>query len=171
MRLNSPVYSPATRKEDIVKTLFRSVTTILLTLALAGSAYAEQPVPFKGKGAGQDVSVTFQADGIHILALVQGEATHVGRFTEELDYVLAYDFVHFSGVATITAANGDKLFIDFSGSIPGFILGVFPTPYSATFDVSGGTGKFGNASGSGSFGGLDYGGGLFDVTWMGAIEY
>jgi len=136
---------------------------------IAATSLGAPSTPFKGRGNGHDLSVIPQADGIHISAVVEGEATHLGHFTEQLDYVLAYDFVHFAGLGTFTAANGDKVFVTFAGSIPGFISGVFPMDYSSVFTVTGGTGRFRDATGGGQISGIDFGGGLFNAEWQGTL--
>ena len=144
---------------------------IVTPLAISAPAALGAPaVPFKGQGNGHDLAVVPQADGIHISAVVAGNATHLGHFSEKLDYVLAYDFVHFSGTATFTAANGDEIFATFYGSIPGFSSGIFPTPYSSTFTITGGTGRFQNASGGGVITGQDFGNGLFNAAWIGTLN-
>jgi hypothetical protein len=91
----------------------------------------------------------------------------VGAFTERLDYVLAYDLVNFAGGATITAADGAKLFIEFTGAIPGFEQQVFPLPYSATYTITGGTGRLAGSSGGGTISGTDFGAGAFAFTFDG----
>jgi hypothetical protein len=128
---------------------------------------AATTVPFKGNATGQDVSVTFEATGIHIVAEVTGNATGIGRFTEVLDYMLAYDFEHFAGGGTITAADGAQLFLSFSGSIPGFAAQVFPLPYTSVYTITGGTGRFSGSTGEGSITGTDFGGGLFEFSFTG----
>ncbi len=126
-------------------------------------------VPFRGRGDGQDVSITFEAAGIRIIADATGNATHVGRFTERLDYVLSYDLVHFAGVGTITAADGASLRIEFTGAIPGFSEQVFPLPYTSSYSIVGGTGRLAGSTGSGSLRGIDYGGGAFSFDFDGVL--
>ena len=124
-------------------------------------------VPFRGRGAGQDSSITLEATGIRIVAFASGTATGVGRFTERLDYVLSYDLVNFAGTATITAANGSQLFLEFTGAIPGFDLQVFPLPYTAAYSITGGTGRLAGSTGAGTLRGIDYGGGAFAFFFTG----
>jgi hypothetical protein len=144
---------------------------VIVSLAFTSAAsLASHAVPFQGNGDGHDLAVVPQADGIHILAEVEAQATHLGRFTERLDYVLSYDLVHFSGTGVFTSANGDELHVTFSGTIPGFSSGSFPTPYSSNFGVTGGTGRFQDASGGGVINGQDFGNGLFSATWTGLLE-
>src|SRR5262245_48358778 len=142
-----------------------------LTLLCCAGLAAAQPAPFRGAASGQDQSVTLEPGGIRILALATGQATHLGRFTERLDYVLSYDLVNFAGVATITAANGDQLHLAFQGMIPGFADQVFPLPFTARFAVVGGTGRFADATGCGDILGTDFGQGRFALTFEGRISY
>ena len=143
------------------------VGTALVLLGLSAGPAAAQTVPFHGRGIGQDVSVTFEATGIHIVAEARGTGTGLGRFIETLDYILSYDLINFSGTATIAAADGSELFLEFDGQIPGFSDQVFPLPYSGTFELTGGTGRFRGAGGSGVLDGIDYGGGLFQLEFSG----
>jgi hypothetical protein len=136
-------------------------------VGLFAAPSAAQVVPFKGQAIGQDVSVTFEATGIHIIAQASGTGTGVGRFSETLDYILSYDLINFAGSATITAADGSEIFLDFEGQIPGFADQVFPLPYSGTFVLTGGTGRFRGVGGSGDLDGTDYGGGLFRLGFSG----
>jgi hypothetical protein len=142
----------------------------LLLLSSAAPA-AAQSVPFQGGGTGQDQSVTLEPSGIHILSVCNGEASHLGRFTESIDYFLSYDLVHFAGIATFTAANGDEVFLTFEGTIPGYADQVFPLPFTATFDIVGGTGRFADAEGGGDLVGIDYGKGTFAFRFEGDLDY
>ncbi|MCC7003693.1 MAG: hypothetical protein IT357_16160 [Gemmatimonadaceae bacterium] len=142
-----------------------------IAAAVESSALARGAVgvPFRGRGEGQDVSIAFEAAGIRIIADATGNATHVGRFTERLDYVLSYDLVHFAGAATITAADGATLRIEFTGEIPGFAEQVFPLPYTSTYSIVGGTGRLSGSTGSGSLRGIDFGGGAFSFAFDGLL--
>jgi hypothetical protein len=136
-------------------------------LGLWAEPAAAQAVPFHGRAIGQDVSVTFEATGIHIVAEARGTGAGLGQFIETLDYILSYDLINFAGTATIEAADGSELFLEFDGQIPGFSDQVFPLPYSGTFALTGGTRRFRAAGGSGVLDGIDYGGGLFEVGFSG----
>ena len=154
-----------------MKVTERIVRIAGLVCALSGlfaGPAAAQAVPFRGQASGQDVSVTFAATGIHIVAQASGNGTGLGRFVETLDYILSYDLVNFSGSATITSADGSGMSLSFQGQIPGFSDQVFPLPYSGTFVLTGGTGRFHGVSGSGTLEGIDYGGGLFSLGFSGS---
>jgi hypothetical protein len=127
-------------------------------------------VPFNATAVGQDTSETFTADGIHLTSLVHGYGTELGTFIQTLDYVISYDLVDFAGASTITAADGSRLFLTYVGTEPGFVAQVFPTPFSGTFTITGGTGRFGGASGQGAIAGTDYGAGQFDFSVGGILS-
>jgi hypothetical protein len=140
---------------------------VSVLIAFFAASAAAQTVPFKGDAIGQDIGVFFEATGIHIVARASGTGTGLGRFVETLDYILSYDLIHFSGSASITSADGSEVFLDFEGAIPGFSDQVFPLPYSGTFILTGGTGRFSGVGGAGTLGGIDYGGGLFSLGFSG----
>ena len=154
------------------RTLTIGATAAAMLVAAAAftvTAQAGPATPFRGSAVGQDTSLSYGIDGIHLTSEITGTGTHVGRFTQSLDYVLSYDLVHFAGTATITAADGSKLFLVDVGTEPGFASQQFPTPFSATFQVVGGTGRFADATGEGSVSGIDYGQGAFAFTFDGML--
>ena len=140
---------------------------VCVLVGLFAGPAAAQTIPFRGQATGQDVIVTFEDTGIHIVAQARGTGTGLGRFVETLDYILSYDLVHFSGSATITSADGSDLFLEFEGDISGFSDLVFPLPFSGTFVLTGGTGRFQGVGGSGALDGIDFGGGLFSWGFSG----
>jgi hypothetical protein len=74
-----------------------------------------------------------------------GEATHLGRFTLTSDFTVDTTTGIGSGTATWTAANGDQIFTTSAG------LGVITFPIATiteTHTITGGTGRFAEASGS-----------------------
>lgn len=93
-------------------------------------------VPFKGT-----FTITFSNNTI----TGTGEGTHIGRFT-----IIAYhndeNFPFLTGTGTITAANGDQIFITRSG----YIEDIGNDNIRVTFDntITGGTGRFSGATGS-----------------------
>jgi hypothetical protein len=74
-----------------------------------------------------------------------GQATHLGRFTIEIPHVVNFATQSATGTMTLTAANGDALIASFTGhsQINGSLVTIVET---AT--VTGGTGRFADASGS-----------------------
>jgi hypothetical protein len=113
----------------------------------------KSPVPFKGKWEG----MTYMTGVFTRLIECQGNCTHLGLF----DAVVTYDVTYTdpehpeygggiqNGVATMTAANGDKLYLENLTGTWGFISNVNPmVGFSCTCDINGGTGRFLNATGS-----------------------
>jgi hypothetical protein len=175
--INRPRISPTSRFWSLARAhlLFIAVAAGCVDSPVAPTASAAPiasaplaTVPFKGQGTGQDVSVSFEADGIYIVANASGTATGVGYFTERLDYVLGYDLVNFGGTGMITAADGAQLFISFTGAIPGFADQVFPLPYTVQYSITGGTGRLSGSQGQGTIDGTDFGGGSFAFSFTGS---
>jgi hypothetical protein len=105
-----------------------------------------------------------------------GEATHLGRFIQEAEGVVVHDDGSAEGFETFTAANGDQLFMDLKG-FPTDECDPAPpevTPICGTFTVTGGTGRFSDASGTADFVGvitIDRFGLHFAVEFAGTIQY
>jgi hypothetical protein len=106
-----------------------------------------------------------------------GQATHLGRFTQEAMVVVETDG-SVAGTEVFTAANGDQLFMDIVG-FPTVECEPAPTeviPICGTFTVTGGTGRFSDASGDAQFMGVIT---IIDesspphiaVTFAGTIQY
>jgi hypothetical protein len=121
---------------------------VLFTAALAGSALATSrgasghdgcvSVPFKGESSGVITATGFDPVAGIAFAHIEGEgrATHFGRLTVSGDVALDVVTGVPQGTWTLTAANGDMLFLDMT-AVPGIGL----------FTVTGGTGRFEGASG------------------------
>jgi hypothetical protein len=166
------------RKEPIMGACARKAVGLVLAASLAmGLAVVGEAsvgatrVPFKATAVGRDTSESFGADGIDLTSLVHGNGTELGRFTQTLDYVISYDLVHFAGGGTITAADGSQVFSTFVGTEPGFAAQVFPTPFSGTLTIAGGTGRFDEESGQGTITGIDYGQGQFAFSIAGTLSH
>jgi hypothetical protein len=115
---------------------------VLITAALAGSALATRDnsvtVPFKGESSGVIIATGFDPVAGIAFAHIEGEghATHFGRLTVAGDVALNVVTGIPEGTWTLTAANGDMLFLDMTAN---GIVG--------QFTVTGGTGRFEGASG------------------------
>jgi hypothetical protein len=122
----------------------RLLITAMAALALSGPARAGEQVPFKGRTSGvvtvTDVSFPF------VTATVVGEgvATHLGRFTLTAQSVVDVSLpgAPAAGSWTLTAANGDQLFVTFVA------VGIAPNVGRGDFTIVGGTGRFEGATGS-----------------------
>jgi len=124
---------------------FSILVALLAALTLSGPAMAAgTPVPFKGRSSGVVTAVGFDpVAGIaytHVAG--QGQATHLGHFTVSADVAVDVATGNARGTWTLTAANGDMLFLAMGGH------GIDETHGFGTFTVVGGTGRFQGATGS-----------------------
>jgi hypothetical protein len=114
-----------------------------LTLSAPALAAAKQ-VPFKARSSG--VATTTGFDPVAMIASTrvegQGQATYLGQFTAtavaEVDVVTG----NAHGSWTLTAANGDQLFLTFTA-----VPSSDSTHGIGTFTIVGGTGRFAGATG------------------------
>lgn len=124
----------------------------LVVLIGASPARAAEQVPFRGVWAGQTISAEVDPDNPALVTVVSsgiGQATHLGRFTMESPHVTNLGDLTVFGQQIFTAANGDKIFATFSGQFVPTGDGVLESTLSGT--ITGGTGRFANASGSYDF--------------------
>jgi len=127
------------------------LATILAALALTGPARAKEQVPFKGRSSGVVVTTGFEdpctsinLDGHPYVSTTldgEGEATHLGHFTVTAEVIVDVITGIATGDWTLTAANGDELFVTFEG------FGIDPTHGGGVMTVEGGTGRFQGATG------------------------
>jgi hypothetical protein len=120
---------------------------LMTALAVAGAVAAKNGgVPFKGSYSGTCTPVSFSFPFAQVDCLASGHATHVGNSSE--DSLITANLLSgtTTGTVTLTAANGDEIFLSTSGtSSP---LGGGVNAISGTQTVFGGTGRFEGASGS-----------------------
>lgn len=117
----------------------------LTLLPLAYSAMAGAEVPFKGVEVGGLTGGPFNFPIVTIFCAGEGEATHLGHFTVTGEYFVNVLDATATGAFTITAANGDQLFITSIGH------SLQPPTLKETVEdvtVTGGTGRFKGATGS-----------------------
>jgi hypothetical protein len=145
----------------ILRLLLVTATLILAT----HSAWAGDQVPFKGKAKGAVVNAVPEATGVLLTVHAVGRATHLGFFFRE-------ETLHFNpaagtidGTVIFTAANGDQLFGNVVG---GFVS---PTQATGTYEFTGGTGHFANASGEADFVVTTPDGTNFTADFEGKISY
>jgi hypothetical protein len=106
----------------------------------ATAATGGSELPFRGT-----LDATETEDGTLHHLVGSGNATHLGRFTLEANFTVDSATATGSGTATWTAANGDQLFTTETGHA----VVTFPTAaISETHTITGGTGRFADASGS-----------------------
>ena len=118
-----------------------AVSGAAATAATGGSA-----LPFKATLQATEYVVS--GDGASALRHLDGtgNASHLGRFTLSADFTVIMATGNATGTATWTAANGDQIRVSVAGH--GDIV-VFPTvTIVETHTITGGTGRFADASGT-----------------------
>jgi hypothetical protein len=149
-----------------------SIVMGLAVLAAGVPAVAGNLVPFKGTDSGM-VQVIGQPSLTVVIThdVSSGHGTHVGAYMLEGQESIDLTTLAISnGMATLTAANGDEIFLSYSGqampsSTPGFLTSTF------TATITGGTGRFGGAIGSLTFSSIgSLATGQFTETVIGEIS-
>jgi hypothetical protein len=122
---------------------FSLVLSALTLLALARPALAGDGVQFEGVEVGEGPQATsFAFPFSYQSSTSEGTATHVGHYTLTGNFVVDVRFGTAAGSFTMTAANGDQLFMDMTGHA------IYPELIETvgTYTVTGGTGRFGGAT-------------------------
>jgi hypothetical protein len=144
---------PLERKDRSMKTITNTIMYLQMTalflaanltaLAQSEPATAGKQVPFKGTSSGVVTAVGFDPVAGIAYTHVEGEgqATHLGQFTVTGDVAVDVATGIPLGTWTLTAANGDMLFLDMGGH------GIDATHGFGAFTVAGGTGRFQGATG------------------------
>ena len=123
----------------------------VILLGLAAPAAADQ-VPFTATGTATITGVTHLPGGLTQLdASVSGTATHLGNTTGPLTRIQDHQG-NFVSTAVFVGANGtDSVFLTISGQFEGGTGGdKCVLTSTGTYTVTGGTGAFANATGSGT---------------------
>jgi hypothetical protein len=119
-----------------------------LAVPVAAGAAAGHEVPFKGSLQGVDaLNFTVPCGPLAPFLLTgTGNATHLGRFTVDFPHCVNFDNGFGSGTFVLTAANGD--------TVTGTVIGQAVLPpangvlsINETWAITGGTGRFGGATG------------------------
>ena len=148
-------------------TVVRTIVAGVIVAGIVGSAPVRAvAVPFKGNGAGTIVGQeVLGPTHVHLSALGEGDATHLGRYirTEELDLNPATGA--FTGTVVFTAANGDELTCAVAGQF------VSATDAVGDYVVTGGTGRFAGAPGNASFSATMTGAATYGFAFNGTIDW
>ena len=129
-----------------------SLVVVVLTLCgLAAPAAADDQVPFTATGTAVITSVTHLPGGLtQLSATVTGTATHLGNTTGPLTRIQDHQG-NFATTTVLVGANGtDSVFISISGHSERESGGSCVITSTGTYTVTGGTGAFANATGSGT---------------------
>jgi hypothetical protein len=129
-----------------------SLVVVVLTLCgLAAPAAAADQVPFTAEGTAVITAVTHLPGGLtQITGSVSGNATHLGDFTGPITRIQDHQG-NFGSTAVFVGANGtDSVFLIVSGHFEGGNGSSCVVTSTGTYTVTGGTGAFANATGSGT---------------------
>jgi hypothetical protein len=179
-----PVAGRRTHHDGTVPTM-RLIRTLLAILAAVAAVLLTTPpvataaatTPFKSEVTAQASLAETPVPGVLTLTgSGVGHASHLGNVsvsnTETLDFVTSPGGLAIrDGRMVMVAANGDELHWAYegAGSLPD-TQGV--SAFSGTFLVTGGTGRFADATGSGTFYGTgDTVTGVANVAYHGTIAY
>jgi hypothetical protein len=126
---------------------FAVALSVVAVLGLAGPIAAGEQVPFKGSLAGEATVTPLAPPYVAAYVEAAGEATHLGQFDLDIPHVVNRATMTVVGHYEFTAANGDKVYAEFTGQstltdVPGVIAIV------ETATITGGTGRFAGATGS-----------------------
>jgi hypothetical protein len=143
------------------RTAFFAVA-LTLTAVVASATAADRP--FKGYASGTILAFPDPVAGTPGVVEYTGQATHLGRFART-EYFFLDETGRVFGYMVYTAANGDELTLDFDGQF------VSPTTAVGTYEFTGGTGRFRDASGTADFSAVLGADGRVDVVFDGSVQY
>jgi hypothetical protein len=123
-----------------------SIASLEAKVTGAGVLSNDQEVPFKGRLEGTATITPGTPPFLSVSIEGTGNATHLGRFTVEIPHVVNTTNRTSTGTYEFTAANGDTLTAGFTGQATLTAPGVLSVVETAT--ITGGTGRFANATGS-----------------------
>jgi hypothetical protein len=124
---------------------------VVVVAATAGRAWAGEAVPFKGVMEGVHVSRTpVDPPVVFDVFEVSGQATQLGQFDMVIEAVVDFSTRPPTGVGTLTftAANGDTLVANITGSSALAAPGIVLITEHATIDPDRSTGRFAGATGT-----------------------
>ncbi len=124
---------------------------ILCALGLAVPVSAGEPLPFQGSLAGLHASRTpLDPPFVFDVFETAGQATQLGQFDMVIEAVVDFGTFPVTGVGTLTftAANGDELVANSTGSSALIVPGLVLITELAVIDPDRSTGRFAGATGS-----------------------
>jgi hypothetical protein len=120
--------------------------SVAALLRAAGPVAAGEQVPFKGRLEGDVAVAPLAPPHLEVNVEAVGNATHLGKFALDIPHLVDGATRTAAGTYEFTAANGDKLYADFTGTAtPTATPGVLSIEETAT--ITGGTGRFAGATG------------------------
>ena len=147
-----------------MKSIERTVCAAALTAMTFAAVAGPTNVPFAAKLVTQEQigPNPTQCQAVPYLAGMTsgtGQATHLGRVTGTAEDCIVppsagYAYTFSGGRLTLVAANGDELRATYSGTLnPTAVPPIYAI--TGTYQITGGTGRFTGASGSGRLGGIE----------------
>lgn len=132
------------------------LTLVLAVLGIAGAALAAHALRGRGSFAGRATLTQLAGNLVALEVKATGNVTHLGKSTVQLHTIANFNVAPPIPVppttGVITAANGDTIAFRLRWTLQEVAPGVV-TP-SGTFDITGGTGRFQGATGSGDYQGI-----------------
>ena len=119
---------------------------LAFSVTFVGASSASEETTFKGSLEGTVTVTPINPPIASVLIEATGNATKLGRFAVEIPHVVNQAERVGAGSYIFTAANGDTLTASFTGVGTLIAPGVLSTTETAT--ITGGTGRFADATGS-----------------------
>jgi len=116
-----------------------------LTSGTASQPSAPQPVPFRGNLEGSQTLTPLQPPFGSVNGSATGSATHLGQYSVAFPHIVNFATRIGQGTYTFTAADGSILTANFTGQAQ---VGATATSIEEHATITGGTGRFANATGS-----------------------
>ena len=175
--------------KEMIKRSLLGLLVLLVAIALAtGAALAAPALPFKSSGSGTETSLSpagcqFTATGCTVQTTGTATSSHLGTgpYTSTLTIKWAAATPNgqggfcapATGSSTLTAANGATLTFSQTGTVceVGKSSPNVAHTFTGTYTITGGTGRFAGATGSGTISGGDNGQGISSYTASGTISY
>lgn len=136
------------------KILILTMAAVLLLMSVPAASAKPDARPFKGAVSGallfvHDEGCTDNPWELRTNSVASGNITHLGRTEMEGGHCTPTGPTSDGGKMTLTAANGDHVFIDYVGTAaPPNAEGIVVVELE--FDIVGGDGRFDGASGGGT---------------------
>ena len=133
-------------------------------------------VPFFGAITGEAVfdfatNPKACASGFTTITTGTGTASHMGRTIWESQHCLGPDDTLLDSELVLTAANGDEVHVTYTGACPALADVGDPFTCSGSSVISGGTGRFVNATGTLEWSATIIFEGFGDLSWPGRWEW
>ncbi|SRR6266702_929586 len=129
-----------------ISDIYRAMAAMILTVALAVTAVAQNQVPFKGAMQGTDADSNFTNTTVSVTTTGTGIGTLLGQFSFTQEVTVNFASSTSTGSAHWIAANGDSIYTTIAGSGEPTDTGLIRITEIQT--ITGGTGRFSGAQGS-----------------------